>query len=221
MVSPQLEQLLTGQSGIDRVVSDHASVSAFDVQCPLLSLPGVFGATRQTIPSQTPYLNVDSNKLASWKSRLPTGKPKVGVAWAGSAQHENDANRSIAFSIVQSLLRAVDVNWISLQVERGQKDPVLIDWTSELQDLSDTAALISNLDLVICVDTAVAHLAGALGKPTWLLLPFSPDWRWMWNRDDSPWYPTMRLFRQETPADWSTPIQRVVTELHQLRHIVR
>jgi ADP-heptose:LPS heptosyltransferase len=114
------------------------------------------------------------------------------------------------------LLRHSDVDWVSLQIEQRERDPVLIDWTSDLQDLTDTAALIANLDLVISVDTAVAHLAGALGKPTWLLLPYSPDWRWMWQREDSPWYPKLRLFRQATPGDWSTPIQRIATELRKL-----
>jgi tetratricopeptide (TPR) repeat protein len=158
---------------------------------------------------------------ASRDSNLAARKPRVGIAWAGSTQHANDSKRSIAFSQIQSLLHEVDAVWISLQVERGEADPALIDWTADLRDLSDTAALIANLDLVISVDTAVAHLAGALGKPTWLLLPYSPDWRWMWQREDSPWYPTMRLFRQTTPGDWSGPIQRVATELHHVRHISR
>lgn len=214
-----LAQLLAGQPSIDRIVTDRNQVGPFDVQCPLLSLPGVFRTTLETIPSATRYLQPNPEKVTSWQARFALPRPVVGVVWAGSATHENDLKRSIPFDQFRSLFASPGVHWISLQKERREQDGALIDWTSELHDLSDTAALIANLDVVITVDTAVAHLAGALGKPTWLLLPYAPDWRWMWNREDSPWYPTMRLFRQTTPGDWSGPIQRVAAELQQLRHI--
>ena len=221
LVPPMLRRLLNGQQGVDRVVSDREAVGDVDVQCPLLSLPGVFGTTLEMIPNAVPYLHVDAEKVSAWRSRFAGTKPRVGIAWAGSRQHRNDAKRSIAFNNLHSLLRTPDIDWVSLQVDRCEHEDALNDWTSRLHDLTDTAALIANLDLAICIDTAVAHLAGALGKPTWLLLPYSPDWRWMWQREDSPWYPTMRLFRQATPGDWSGPIQRVAAELHHVRHICR
>jgi tetratricopeptide (TPR) repeat protein len=219
LVPPALASLLEGAPGIDQVATDRDQIGAFDVQCSLLSLPGVFQITIQSIPNSIPYLAADATKSAAWKARFALPRPVVGIAWAGSAEHENDLNRSVPFGVLQPLLGTPGVHWVSLQIERREQDGALIDWTSDLHDLSDTAALITNLDLVITVDTAVAHLAGALGKPTWLLLPYAPDWRWMWDRENSPWYPTMRLFRQQTPGDWSSPIQRVAEALHQLRHI--
>jgi hypothetical protein len=144
---------------------------------------------------------------------------KVGLVWAGNPKNKNDRKRSISFDQLAPLASAPGVNFFSLQKAiRGKTIPPagmnFIDWTADLQNFDDTAALIANLDLVIAVDTAVAHLAGAMGKPVWVMIPYIPDWRWMLNRDDSPWYPTMKLFRQNSPGgDWPRVIQRVAESL--------
>jgi hypothetical protein len=144
----------------------------------------------------------------------------VGLAWAGNPINPNDRRRSAPLSAFASLGAVDGVRWISLQkgpaTVQARQPPdelALFDWTSELNDLADTAALVACLDLVISVDTAVAHLAGALGEPVWVLIPFVPDWRWMLGRLDSPWYPTMRLFRQPHPGDWQHPIEQIAHEL--------
>src|SRR5262249_44803778 len=142
-----------------------------------------------------------------------------GLVWAGRATYKDDLNRSIDPAFLQPLTSMSGVRFFSLQKDRKGSDLFLtpmIDWTDELRDFADTAALIDNLDLVISVDTAVAYLAGAMGKPAWVLLPFVPDWRWMLDRSDSPWYPTMRLFRQPQLRDWQTPFNQVVAELQSL-----
>jgi hypothetical protein len=148
------------------------------------------------------------------------GRLKVGLAWAGNPINRSDRLRSIALDTLAPLAKVVGVDFFSLlkgpSAVAAKNPPAgmrIVDWSDELQDFADTAALITALDLVICVDTAVAHLAGALGKPVWLLLPFAPDWRWMLNRSDSPWYPTMRLIRQPRPGEWEKPIQQIAGEL--------
>jgi Flp pilus assembly protein TadD len=217
----ELRRLLAGQAGIDRVSSDESALPPFEIHCPLLSLPRILGTTLETIPAQIPYLSAESAQLESWRGRLSmlARARNVGLVWAGSAAHVNDRNRSMQLADLSPLAKS-ESRFFSLQ--KGEpaiqaRVPVpgmaLVDWTDELDDLAQTAALISNLDLVISVDTAVAHLAGALGKPTWLMLPAAPDWRWMWGRTDSPWYPTMKLFRQPARGDWNTVIQRIVGEL--------
>ena len=145
---------------------------------------------------------------------------KIGLAWAGSDKHKLDTDRSISLDALAPLAQASGVRFFSLQkgpaAAQAKSPPAemeLIDFTDSLNDFADTAALLANLDLVICVDTAVAHLAGAMGKKAWVLLPFAPDWRWMLDRNDSPWYPTFRLFRQPARGDWQTPINQIVEEL--------
>jgi hypothetical protein len=161
-----------------------------------------------------------------WQRRIATGCGsrtvlKVGVAWAGRPSHPDDHHRSIPLADLGSLAQVPDIRWFSLQKGLRAADAAagslpLTDWTRDLADFADTAALIANLDLVITVDTSLAHLAGALGKPVWVLLPYAPDWRWLLDRADSPWYPTMRLFRQQKIGDWRAPVDAVASALRSL-----
>jgi tetratricopeptide (TPR) repeat protein len=214
----ELRRLLSGMDGIEHWIDPGGTLPEYDFHCPLLSLPSVFQTTAATIPAQVPYLTADSDLSAAWRDRLARvdGK-KVGLVWAGRPGHGNDRNRSLVLSQLSALGSVSGVSYISLQKGEAAKQVAdglqLTDWTSNLNDFADTAALIARLDLVITVDTAVAHLAGALAKAVWVLLPFVPDWRWMLDRDDSPWYPTMRLFRQPALGDWRTPIARIVEAL--------
>jgi Flp pilus assembly protein TadD len=197
----------------------------YDVWRPLLSLPSVFGTTLDNIPRLAPALKASADATENFRRVLascPDG-PKVGLVWAGRSEHKNDRNRSIALSVMAELANVPNVHFVSLQKgpAAAQAREIastfqLIDLTDQLQDFADTAALIENLDLVISVDTSVAHLAGAMGKPVWLLLPFAPDWRWMTDRSDSPWYPSMRLFRQSRIGDWSDVIPHVAERLKDL-----
>lgn len=190
----------------------------FDLHCPLLSLPLAFRTRLETIPAWPDgYLKAPEKEAAHWAQRLPQGR-RIGLVWSGSNAHSNDANRSIALARLSPLFQSSDV-WISLQKEVRERDQStlqasgLLDLTAELEDFADTAALISALDLVIAVDTSVVHLAAALGKPVWLMLPYSPDFRWLLDREDSPWYPSMRLFRQPRPGDWDSVITRIADAL--------
>jgi len=186
------------------------------LQVSLLSLPRIFGTTLETVPSAVPYLVPMASVLASWRKRLPADNTfRIGLVWAGRAKP--DPKRSASLQEFAPLAKIPGTVFYSLQVgsgsEQAQNPPpgmVLHDFTAELTDFSATAALIANLDLIITIDSAVAHLAGALGKPVWLLLPYAADWRWLTGRNDSPWYPSMRLFRQERPGDWSIPVSSMV-----------
>lgn len=197
----------------------------FDVHCPLMSLPLAFATTIQTIPSNVPYLHADAHEREKWERRLAEDRArlKVGLVWAGRPTHKNDRNRSLPFSALEALFDVKGASFYSLQKgatkrrdEMSASGLQLLDYTNELDDFADTAALIANLDLVIAVDTAVAHLAGAMGKPVWTLLPFSPEWRWLLHRADSPWYPTMRLFRQPAIGDWKSVMRDVVEAMRKL-----
>jgi len=215
---PELHRLLKSMPEISELHDWKQAPMRFDSHCPLMSLPGVFNSTVADIPSQVPYLHADPELIEHWKSRMPEGVRKIGLAWAGRPEHFNDRNRSFPLSTFAPLAGAGGLWFTSLQVGepgRHERPPglELTDWTDELKDLADTAALIANLDLVITADTAVAHLAGAMGKPVWILLAFMPDWRWMLHRSDSPWYPTARLFRQPTRGDWQSPMAQIVQAL--------
>lgn len=190
----------------------------FDFSCPFPSLPKLFNTARETIPHPVPYIKPPDEMIRRWDNRI--GKLardnffRVGVVWAGNPEHHNDRDRSISFAEFSRLLELPAVTWISLQAGERSRDvnPVsdkVLDFSDQLTDFAKTAGIIANVDLVISVDSAVAHLAGAMGKPTWLLLPFAPDWRWQLKRDDSPWYPTMRLFRQRKARDWPEVLARV------------
>jgi len=205
------------------LVDEDAPLPPMDFQLPLMSLPLVLGTTPATIPAAVPYVRADPREVARWRERLGPGGPRVGITWSGNAAHVNDRNRSIPLQAFRSL--AVEgCRFYALQTEVRPGDrgaltewPGLVDLGPELRDFADTAALMEALDLVITVDTSVAHLAGALGQPVWILLPNLPDWRWMLDRTDSPWYPTARLYRQETAGDWSVPVERVRADLAGLR----
>jgi len=220
---PELATLLYRVEGVHDFIPRGNPLPMFDVQGPLLSLPLVFGTTVGTIPGKMPYITIESALLQQWHNRVGAagqGKVRVGLVWAGSPRHEADKKRSISLAAFSSFARIRDVEFFSLQkgiaAAEAKNPPVemkLVDFSGELHDFADTAALIANLDLIISVDTAVAHLAGALGKPVWNLLPYTPDWRWMLDRDDSPWYPSMKLFRQPSEGDWERVISLVQDEL--------
>jgi hypothetical protein len=204
---------------------------AFDVHCPLLTLPLVFDTTLKNIPPQRPPLRPDPALYEAWEHRLappgasrPAPPLRVGLIWSGSPKNLNDSNRSVSLSLFAALATLSGIEFYSVQkgpagaqAAHPPKGMQLIDHTDQLHDFADTAAMISHLDLIITVDTSVAHLAGAMGKPVWVLISFLPDWRWLQARDDSPWYPTMRLFRQIAPGNWHDVIARVVNALAQLR----
>jgi len=218
---PPLRRLLQRVEGVEQVVCEGDALPAFDLQCPLLSLPGIFGTTLANIPADGPYVHPDPASVARWTMRLAAcdRRRRIGLVWAGGQNHKRDRIRSISPLLFSPLANVKDVRFFSLQ-KTDAGGPVdllpkvaMTDWSAELCDFAETAALIANLDLVITVDTAVAHLAGAMGKPVWVLLPFILDWRWMLDRGDSPWYPTMRLFRQRSRGDWSGVVERVATAL--------
>jgi hypothetical protein len=220
-VQRELAGLLGRVEGVTAVVGRGDPLPAFDVHCPLGSLPCAFGTEPSSIPAAVPYLKPDEQKLAAWRARLAhISSPRVAIAWSGTPSHPDDRNRSISLVLLEPLLSLDHINVVSIQREVRQEDaellarlPRLTNLGQELADFDDTAAVISLVDLVISVDTSVGHVAGALARPTWILLPFCPDWRWMIDRDDSPWYPTARLFRQGAPGDWPSVIARVTEEL--------
>ncbi len=192
----------------------------FDVWCPMLDLPRIFDTRADSIPAGTPYLGARAAIRQRWHKRLENVSGlKAGLVWAGSARHVNDFRRSIGLDRLRPILAVPGVSFLSLQVGPRAGDVAALppgtitDLSAELTDLAETAGAVLNLDLVVTVDTAVAHLAGALGKPVWVMLPFSPDWRWMLEREDTPWYPTLRLYRQRAPSDWDGVIARVTTDL--------
>jgi tetratricopeptide (TPR) repeat protein len=219
-VQPALQALLAQLPGVIQVIAQGEPRPAFDYQCPLLSLPLAFGTGLASIPAPPAYLFADEQRIRLWRSRLgETALPRVGLAWSGSTWHRNDQHRSISLRAFQRLC-VPGIDFVSLQKEVRPADQPLLDalpevrtFSTELTDFTETAALLACLDLIICVDTAVLHLAGALGRPAWLLLPFTPDWRWLLDRDDSPWYPTVRLFRQPKAGDWDSVLVRAGDEL--------
>lgn len=216
---PALSSLFRSSAGVHEVVA-FGPLPSFDVYASLMSMPYIYGSTVQNIPATTPYLHADKAKQVSWRSRLGNRAGRyVGLAWAGNPAHDNDNNRSMTLAALSPLLKLDSINFVSLQQQLRDSDKPLQrslnlrHFGSTLMDFSDTAALCSCMDLIISVDTSIAHLAGALGKPVWIMLPWSAEWRWMMNREDSPWYPTARLFRQPKLADWGSVVQRITEEL--------
>jgi len=215
-VPAALKTVLSGLAGVTRLITDDDPLPALDLHCPLLSLPLACGTTLASIPADIPYLFAQASITAMWRERLPaTHLPRVGVAWSGNPLHRHDYKRSIALSDFADLFDAQS-QFVCLQKEVRNSDqnvlnahPDLVYFGDALQDFAQTAALIDLLDLVITVDTAVAHLAAAMGKTVWILLPFQADWRWLMQRSDSPWYPNARLFRQTGINDWSNVISEV------------
>jgi len=215
---PELRRLIQAMDAHIPVVAKGQALPDFDLHCPLMSLPKAMKTMLASIPHDVPYLSADPTEVAKWRDRLAeqSSSNKVGLGWAGNRAHNNDRNRSMKLAKLAALAQVSGVQFYSLQkgdAATEAKSPPpgmeLIDLTKELKDFADTAGLIANLDLVIAVDTAVVHLAGAMGKRVWTLLPFTPDWRWLLEREDSPWYPTMRLFRQPSIGDWDSVIGRV------------
>jgi len=218
---PELASLLVGMEGIEEIIGYGEPLPEFDVQCPLLSLPLIFQTTLSTIPAPILF-SLDHELVRKWRGHLSSDRAehKVGLVWAGKPTHSNDGNRSLSFDRLGPLTEVPGVSFYSLQkgeaAQQAKNHPNGMHWndvSEELHDFTETGALIQNLDLIISVDTAVAHLAGALGKQVWTLLPFSADWRWLLDREDSPWYPTMKLLRQEAYKDWAGVIQKLAVLL--------
>jgi tetratricopeptide (TPR) repeat protein len=221
-VHAALQPLLSGVAGVSQCVVKSATeaLPPFDMFCPMLSLPLAFGTRLETIPARIPYLPPPAAAaVESWNERLASrDRLRVGLVWSGNPKHARDAKRSIPLGLLKRLLD-VDATFVSLQKELRPEDKStleqadIVDPTADLRDFTDTAALLRCLDLVITVDTSVAHLAGALGRPAWVLLPYSPDYRWLLGRDDSPWYPSLRLFRQTESREYGSVVDRVRAEL--------
>lgn len=221
-VQPPLRRLLAPLA--DAICTHDEPIPPHDLHIPLMRLPFALGTTLSSIPAAIPYLHADPAAVAAWRTRLAAlpGR-KLGLVWAGAAHPvdpdlaEQDRHRSLPQPALAALLELVareapDITLISLQKHQPAAAP-LIDWTADLHDFADTASLVAALDLVVSVDTSVAHLAGALGKPVWLLNRFDGCWRWLRGRDDCPWYPTLRQFRQPAPGDWGSPLAALARAL--------
>ena len=221
-VQPALQTLLAGMRGVDAVLAVGDTLPAADLQCPLLSLPLAFRTTSASVPADLPYLHAPADRLDRWRTLLgPANGPRIGLAWSGRPGYFNDANRSLKLAQLAPILAAAGGTYHVLQTEFRADDlaelprwPRLHRHDAEIKDFADTAALISLMDLVITTDSSTAHLAGALGHPTWLLAALALDWRWMARPDGRPlWYPHVRVFRQPSFGDWDTVMSRVVAEM--------
>ena len=213
---PDLTELLETATGLEGVIPDNQAPPSCDWYAPLLHLPGIFGTRLGTIPAEIPYLKADPDRVRQWGSwlsglELSASDLRIGISWRGGPLHWNDRNRSIDPACLAPLGGLPAVKFFSLQ--KGQRAGCdgmdFVPLPRDLGSFADTAALMPHLDVILSVDTSVAHLAGALGRPTWLLLPFAPDWRWMLDRHSSPWYPGMRLFRQQRRGEWLSVIEQV------------
>lgn len=218
-VAPELKGLMSRLPGAAQVIARGEARPPFDLHCPLGSLPLAFKTEFATVPSGIPYLQACPRRLAHWRDRLERfAPPRIGLAWAGNPAHPNDVNRSIPLARLAGVWSDIDARFVNLQRDLRSGDRELlaaaptVDFTAEIADFDDTAALVANCDLVIAVDTSVAHLAGAMGRPVWVLLPFVPDWRWTMS-GSSPWYPTAKLYRQAAPGDWQAVVAQVRDDL--------
>src|SRR5665213_153987 len=224
VVQDALFPLLSGLPGVAQCIPKSVAangVPPFDLHCPLGSLPLAFGTRLDNIPAHVPYLpSPAASRVKAWEDRLgPHDRLRVGLVWSGNPEHKGDHHRSTSLRAYSAFLD-IEATFVSLQRDPRPDDKVtllertdIVDLTADLADFAETAALICCLDLVISVDTSVAHLSGALGRPTWILLPYTPDFRWLLDRDDSPWYPSERLFRQQASLDYAPVIDRVRAEL--------
>ncbi len=219
-VQPRLHRLLAHTPGAAEVICRDEALPEFDWQCPLLSLPLALGTELNTIPAPIPYLYPYPAQAEAWRQRLAGNSLRIGLVWGGSPMHPHELWRSIPLEQLAPLTTLEGTTFYSLQMgapaqqaKRWRDRVRLIDLQHEQKDFGDTAAIVASLDLVISIDTSVAHLAGAMGKPVWVLLSMSPDWRWLLDREDSPWYPTARLFRQSTLGKWQDVVTRVEQEL--------
>ncbi len=220
-VHPLQHRLLRSLGPDIQVLVRGPAPAPHDVHCPLMSLPRAFGTDLASIPAPPSYLSAEPDEVARWSRRIAqieTGMKeglRVGLVWAGNPKHRNDRNRSIPADRLAPLTDVPGLRLFSLQTGDAQaaRPAALPDLTAGIRDFADSAAILANLDLVIAVDTATIHLAGALGVPAWLLLPYAPDWRWLLDRADSPWYPSLRLFRQPRPGDWDSVLRAVAAAL--------
>jgi Flp pilus assembly protein TadD len=219
-----LVELFRTVKGVREVVADSDPLPPFDVHVPMLSLPLLFQTGRATMPKDVPYLLVDPARRDVWKKRLGENRPRlrIGLCWAGNPLNRRNRTRNVSLERLRPLLEVKGIDFFNLQLNSSTDESTpslaktgIIDHTKEIRDFADTAALMAELDLIITVDTAVAHLAGALGRPVWTLLPLIPDWRWGLEGTDTPWYPTMQLFRQTTAGDWDSVVERVADALNE------
>ena len=219
-VQPLLQEFLQQQFSQLEVLAYGDPLPDFDLHCPLMSLPLAFRTELDSIPADIPYLSARPERIAAWGERLgPRQRPRIGLVWSGNPAHKNDHNRSLRLSQLETLLES-PYDWHILQKDIQPEDeatlkrlPQLQDHRHDLTDFDATAGLLSHMDLLISVDTSVAHLAGSLGKPVWLLLPYMPDYRWLLDRPDSPWYPSFTLYRQPAIGDWASVLQQVQQQL--------
>jgi hypothetical protein len=220
-----LKSLLRDFDGVSMLIGRGDVTPHFDVHCPLMSLPLALKTTIDTIPSAVPYITVSRNAVENWRPKLIAQKLKVGIAWAGNPDFGRDRDRSIPLKTMLPLTRIDGIKYFSLQKDLRERDDELLDANphiarvdKEINDFEDTAAMMMSLDLVISVDTSVANLAGALGRPVWMLLPLVSEWRWLLEGNDTPWYPTARLFRQANVGDWTTVVDDVCVALERVAH---
>jgi hypothetical protein len=219
-VQRPLLKLFKDLEGVSQIIAAGDMLPAFDYQCPLLSLPLAFKTELHTIPPIAQHITSDTDKVTKWQTKLgEKTQPRVGLVWSGSAGHQNDHNRSLSLSQLLSHLPS-NIEYVCLQKEIRAIDKELLAQHTQikyfgdaLEDFTDTAALCELVDLVISVDTSVAHLAGTLGKPAWVLVTLTPDWRWLLERDDSPWYPSVKVYRQDKANDWNGVLDRARSDL--------
>jgi len=223
-VNREAYQLARGITGYDQLIVEGTLPPAFDFHCELMSLPAALGLQLSQLPGRIPYLFADPGRIERWRTRLlDLPRPLVGLVWAGRPTHANDKRRSMSLSDMAPLAQegitflSLQKGPAALQADAPPPGMSLLSLSDEIQDFDDTAAILSLIDTLITVDSSPAHLAGALGRPAWVLLPFVPDWRWLLERKDSPWYPGMRLFRQPVPDQWQAVMQSVSMALKELK----
>jgi Tfp pilus assembly protein PilF len=217
----KIARLIASCAGVEQIVVEGSPIPEFAVYAPLMSLPMIFGTTLSSVPANVPYLSADANEIIRWRAELgSSGGFKIGVIWQGNPQHRRDRERSFRLAELETLAQTPGVSLLSLQGIHGleqlkdvERHFTVTSLGERMSDFMDIAAVMHSLDLVIAADTSLAHLAGALGVPVWVAVSFAPDWRWLQNRSDSPWYPSMRLFRQEKWAEWDAVFQRMTDEL--------
>jgi hypothetical protein len=222
--SRDMRPIVAQHAGIALCVDRWDDVPAFDAYCPLSGLPRCFGARLDTIPAAPRYLHADPQLVSQWRTRLdalaPAGYRRIGLVWAGRPTHGNDFNRSMRLQQLEALAKLERVAFISLQMGPAQADigryfgaAPLFNLGAEIRDFNDTMAILANIERLVTVDTAVAHLAGAMGVPVSLMLPYAPDWRWLMTRNDTPWYPSVTLCRQRGPGHWQGVVEQVLDAL--------
>ena len=224
---PHLVALFSTCPGLDKVVPENQELPSCDFHAPLMSLPAIFETTVTTIPATIPYLAADPALVERWRERLrDVPGLKVGIAWQGNPRHKLDRHRSFPLALLEPIARLEGISLVSMQKGAGAEQ--LLSWANrfnfldigpQLAEFTDTAAVMKCLDLVLSCDTSVAHLAGALGVSVWVALSTIVDWRWLFEREDTPWYPTMRLFRQERLGEWKPVFERMAVELSDLQRL--